>query len=76
MTYRTVSIDNEPDAVQRFFQLNQDAGVVVEQGGRPICILYPVTGVALLPERSLKDVAGAWKDIPSEVLREIAGDQP
>ena len=76
MTYRTVSIDNEPEAVQRFFQLNQDAGVVVEQGGRPICILYPVAGVALLPERSLKDIAGGWDSLPPQVLREIAGDGP
>jgi hypothetical protein len=50
MNHRTIRIDNEPLAVQRFFDQIGKERVVVEWKAMPRCVLYPVGRLAYIPE--------------------------
>ena len=74
MKHRTVRIDNEPLAVQRFFEQLGDEPLIVERQGKTLCLLYPEARLSYIPEGDLKDAAGTW-DIPEDVARAIAGEE-
>jgi hypothetical protein len=73
MKHRIVSIDREPQALQRFFHEIRDEVVIVEHEGKPLCVLYPAARLAYLPEGELKEAEGAW-DLPEDAARAIAGE--
>ncbi|HXG12550.1 MAG TPA: hypothetical protein VNK04_22530 [Gemmataceae bacterium] len=73
MKPRTISIDKEAAAVQRFFHKIRDEPVVIEHEGRTLCVLYPAARLSYPPEGQLKDAAGAWQ-LPEEVVRAISGE--
>jgi hypothetical protein len=69
--YRTIRIDDEPEAVRRFFEKIGDQVTLVEVGGKPICVLYPSYELAFTPEGQLKDAMGAW-DLPLDIALAIS----
>jgi hypothetical protein len=67
MSHRTIRIDDEPQAVQRFFQQLGDQPVVIELAGKPVCVLYPSHELLYTPEGTLADAAGSWRLLPGSV---------
>jgi len=74
MRHRTIRIDDQPQAVQHFFQQLGEQPLVVELAGKPVCVLYPAHELLYTPEGTLADAVGTWR-LPPEVMRALCGDE-
>ncbi len=70
MRHRTIRIDDQPEAVRRFFEQVGDQPTIVELAGKPVCILYPSYELLYTPEGTLVDPVGTWH-LPPEVMRAL-----
>ncbi len=73
MEHRTIRIDDQPEAVRRFFEELGDQAVVVELAGKPVCVLYPSQELLYTPAGTLADAVGTWR-LPADVVRALSGE--
>jgi hypothetical protein len=72
MRHRTIRLEDRPEALQRFFQQLGDQPVVMELGGKPICVRYPSQELLHAPQGTRADAAGPGH-LPADVLRTLSG---
>lgn len=71
MKHQVIRIDEQGAAVQQFFLGIRDQSAVIEFEGKALCVLYPMAGLAYVPEGQLREAAGAW-NLPDDVAQAIA----
>ncbi|MBW3539948.1 MAG: hypothetical protein KY476_06745 [Planctomycetes bacterium] len=76
---RIIDLGEAPKAVRKFFDALDDEPVVVEHDGRAVYVIQPAQAVvgpaaerSQLAGEMLKDVEGAWTDIPQEICDAVA----
>jgi hypothetical protein len=74
MRHRTIQLDEQPEALQRFIQQLGDQPVVMELGGKPMCVRYPSQELFYAPQGTRADAAGAWH-LRADVLRTLSGEE-
>lgn len=71
MVHETIDIDQECEALQKFFQRIGDHAVIIQLQGKQLGIVYPAPPQRLKPRMRLEDVAGGWDSLPDEITRAI-----
>jgi hypothetical protein len=75
MQTRIVRLEEQPEAVRRFFAESGAGYTLVESEGKPFLFVSPATPTFMNYEATddLKDSAGGWETLPQDVVRAIAG---
>lgn len=74
---RIIRLDDVPKSVKKFFESLGDEPAVIEHKDQAVFVVRPVASPiardpGLLAGQVLRDVEGAWSDIPQDVLEEMS----